>query len=90
MDWMTGGGGCFFFSCTYLSNLAPASTEHTQYISVMLPPKSTVEKHETDCSLSFSAKGKNAQICSYVTSFPYSLMVWCLIKNRDDFIFVYL
>lgn len=53
-------------------------------------PKSTVEKHETDCSLSSSTKVKNAQICSYVTSFPYALMVWCLIKDGHDFIFVYL
>jgi hypothetical protein len=76
-----------FFFFLYLSNLAPAS-EHNQYISVMLVPKSTVEKHETDSSLPSSAKVKNEQICSYVSSLPYAVMVWCLKKERDYFIFV--
>jgi len=53
-------------------------------------PKNTVQKHETDCSLSSSDKVKNAQRWSYVTSFPYTLLVWSLLKERDDFMFVYL
>jgi len=46
-------------------------------------PKRTVEKHENDYSLSSNAKVKTAQIRSYLTSFPYALMVWYFIKERD-------
>jgi hypothetical protein len=40
--------------------------------------------HEADHSTLSSAKVKNA--CSYTSTPPY-IMVWCLVKHRDNFTF---
>jgi hypothetical protein len=76
-----------FFHFSTASKLALRPTRPPiQWIPGSLSPSFKRPGREADLSLPSSAEVKNAW--SYTTTPPYVFMACCLIKHRDNFIFV--